>query len=261
MMGLKSMVYIRYIVFIVIFFSYTILYGIYYMMKCRYLLKHYGYGAYKKYASKKLGEWGRMTLRLTGSKVEVKGKDLLPKEGPYLVVANHQSYMDIPLLCGYVNDGIGFLAKKELKRFPIFDHILESAGSVFLDRKDTRSALKLFRELSRVIKQEKRVLAVFPEGTRSPDGKIHEFRAGSLKLATMTNIPVVPVSICGTINIIRKKKYFITPANVRVSIGKPLDTSTLIPQEKRSLSDLVREKIIEMQNEDLHHKVTGFREK
>ncbi len=243
------MVYIRFVIFIIVFFSYTMLYGIYFIIKCRYLLKHRGYEAYIRYVEKKLHGWGRMTIRLTGSKVKVKGRENLPESGPYLVVSNHQSYMDIPLLVGYVDGRISFLAKKELKRLPIFNRILESAGGVFLDRRNSRSALKLFRSLSKDIKQYKKIIAVFPEGTRSPDGKIYEFKAGSLKLATMTNIPVVPVSISGTIDIIRKNRHFITPAEVRISIGEPIDTSTLTPQEKRTLSKLVRERIIEMQDE------------
>ena len=193
--------------------------------------------------------WGRFFLWLSGSKVEVIYKDREAfdaiKDQPVVLVANHQSNMDIPLVLGYFPIPVGFVAKKEMKTWPIMGLWMKKIGCVFLDRKNPREGIKSIKEAAENIRKGYSVV-IFPEGTRSADGEIGEFKKGSFKLAIDTNVNIIPITIEGTIDVHRKGTFMVNKnPNVKIIVDKPIDISTFERAEKKELSEKVRKIIVD----------------
>lgn len=144
--------------------------------------------------------WAQALFRRMHVQVEVEGLAHVPQEGPLVVMTNHQSMWDIPLLMGYLGRMVGFVAKRELFRLPAFAFWMRLIHSVPLDRADPRAGARMMDALAADMKQHGYAVVVFPEGTRSrhPDGELGPFRRGSLRLATTNDLPILPVSIEGT---------------------------------------------------------------
>ncbi|MBI5576602.1 MAG: 1-acyl-sn-glycerol-3-phosphate acyltransferase [Deltaproteobacteria bacterium] len=164
--------------------------------------------------------WGRWFVRLGGWSVHAEGIDLLP-EGGAILVSNHQSLVDIPLLITALNRGVGFLSKRELGRIPLFGKAMAYGGNLFIDRDDPRDALHLMRDAVRRIREGKPVV-IFPEGTRSEDGTIGEFKPGAFYLAQKAGVPVVPVFIDGGRRALPKGSLLFRPAGLVVRVLPPL---------------------------------------
>jgi 1-acyl-sn-glycerol-3-phosphate acyltransferase len=144
--------------------------------------------------------WAQSLFRRMHVQVEVEGLEHVPAAGPLVVMTNHQSMWDIPLLMGYLGRTVGFVAKRELFRLPAFAFWMRLIHSVPLDRSDPRAGARMMDSLAADMKQHGYAMVVFPEGTRSrhPDGELGPFRRGSLRLATTNDLPILPVSIEGT---------------------------------------------------------------
>ncbi len=144
--------------------------------------------------------WAQSLFRRMNVQVEVEGLEHVPAAGPLVIMTNHQSMWDIPLLMGYLGRMVGFVAKRELFRLPAFAFWMRLIHSVPLDRADPRAGVRMMDALAADMKQHGYAVVVFPEGTRSrhPDGELGPFRRGSLRLATTNDLPILPVSIEGT---------------------------------------------------------------
>ena len=129
-------------------------------------------------AERVMGWWGRAFVRTGGWKLRVEGMENLPSGGAVLV-ANHQSVVDIPMLLSAFPRPVGFLAKRELGEIPLFGKAMAAAGNLFVDRDDPRDAVRMLREAGARLR-DGRLVVVFPEGTRSGDGSIGEFQLGGL---------------------------------------------------------------------------------
>lgn len=186
-------------------------------------------------------DWGRKLVRLTGSEVEVIGEENIPENGSMVFVSNHQSNFDIPILLGYIKKEKGFVSKAEAKKLPVVGGWMKFLDCVFMERTDPRAALRSIKEGIEIVKKGNS-LVIFPEGTRSANGEIDEFKAGSFKLALKSKAPVVPITIDGSINIMRKGSNKISPAKVKIIISEPVDTS----EYKATESYLLREKVYEI---------------
>lgn len=186
--------------------------------------------------------WGKKLIAMTGSEVEVVGLENVPKDTPCLFASNHQSLFDIPLLLGYIDKHKGFVAKKELRKIPLLGNWMEHANCVFLDRENPREGLKAIKGAINNIK-EGTSMVIFPEGTRSLDGKIHEFKQGSIKIAEKAKVPVVPIRIEGTIDIQPKGKKLIHASKIKLSIGQAIDLSTYEKEELKHIHEIVQEKV------------------
>lgn len=169
-------------------------------------------------------KWATRLVKLTGSQVEVIGEDNIPDEGPIVFVANHQSNFDIPLLLGYIKRQKGFIAKKETEKLPIVGGWMSYLNCIFMDRTSPRAALKSIKEGIAVVKSGY-ALVIFPEGTRSEDGQLNEFKAGSFKLATKADAKIIPVTIDGSIKMMRKGSNKIKPAHVKITISEPVSST------------------------------------
>jgi 1-acyl-sn-glycerol-3-phosphate acyltransferase len=175
----------------------------------------------KRFISREVSRFGRAAFILSGSKVRVTGKENVPKSGPLVIVANHQSAFDIPLIPGYVYPEISFIAKKELSRIPGISWFISALDGVYIDRGNRSQTAGAMRRIVGLLKDGGTIL-LFPEGTRSEDGKIGEFKEGSFTIPFKFAIPVLPVALDGTGNLMKKNSYLISPSRVRLSIAEPV---------------------------------------
>ncbi len=188
--------------------------------------------------------WLRAILFLTGVKLEVRGLEYLKRDEAYIFAANHQSQFDIPVLAVALPYQIRWLAKKSLFQIPFFGWALRAIGYIPVDRKNPRRGYESLLKAAEKIKKGLSVV-IFPEGTRSPDGRLLPFKTGGFVLAIKSGRPVVAIAICGTRKIMPKGKLYVRPGLVRLLIFPPIPTRGLNLQEKASLAQLVRLRIEE----------------
>ncbi|MBS7527704.1 1-acyl-sn-glycerol-3-phosphate acyltransferase [Fusibacter paucivorans] len=168
-------------------------------------------------AERKARHWSEKLLKLAGTQIEVKGLDHLPKDGPILFIANHQSNFDIPLMIASLPVPVGFVAKLELEKMPFVNGWMKALQCTFIDRSDIRKQVRAINEGAVRLKKGYHIV-LFPEGTRSADGKIQDFKPGGLKLATKSGAAIVPITIDGSIGIMQKGSLKINPATVTITI-------------------------------------------
>lgn len=188
-------------------------------------------------------KWAKSALAMNGSIINVTGIDNVPKTGGILFIANHQSNFDIPILIGHVPRDKGFIAKLELLKVPSFSRWMKNLGCVFIDRNDARQSLTAMNQAAERLK-EGHSLVVFPEGTRSKDGTVGQFKPGSLKIAMKAKVPIVPVTIKGSMNIMPKGTSLIKSASVEVIISPPLILGEMPEKDSNEIAEKVRNIII-----------------
>ena len=185
--------------------------------------------------------WARMGLRLAGVSVEVAGQEKVPADEPIIFMSNHQSNFDILALFVAIPQRFAWIAKKELFRIPVFGHSMGRAGYIPLDRSDGRRALKSMDEAAATIRNGRSVV-IFPEGTRTMDGKLLPFKQGGFLLAGKAGVRVVPVTITGSMQINPPKRLQLRPGRIRVAFGEPLRPSAAGAgsKQRESLMEHVR---------------------
>lgn len=193
----------------------------------------------------------KLVLRTAGTKVTLKGMENIPKDEPVLFVPNHRSYFDFVIT--YVNiPDIYYVGKKELAYPPVIGQWVWLIGTLLMNRKSRKEGYRTIEEAARQMKEEKKSIVIFPEGTRNP-GKQEEplrFREGSLKISLWSGFKVLPVAILNTRDIYENHKPFVRPADVTVRIGTPIDPAGLSEEEKRTFGAITRERIIQMMLEE-----------
>ncbi len=197
--------------------------------------------------------WAKMILRASSVGVEVHELENISSNQSYIFAANHQSYYDILALLGYLPVQFRFLARKELFRIPIFGWAMHSAGYIPVDRSRPREALKSLKRAALKVKQGKSII-IFPEGTRSPDGKVKSFRRGGFVLAIQSGKPVVPITIDGGYKVLPRGGLKVRSGNIKVVIGKPIDSTPYSINQKGELMQKVREVVVENFNRIRHGK-------
>ncbi|WP_456369811.1 lysophospholipid acyltransferase family protein [Thermodesulfatator atlanticus] len=186
--------------------------------------------------------WLSNMVRIAGVRLEVRGLEHIRPEENYIFAANHQSQFDIPVIGTILPHKISWLAKKSLFKIPFFGWGLLAAGCVPIDRENPRKGLESLMLAVGKTKEGFSVL-IFPEGTRSPDGRLQPFKVGGFILAIKSGLPVVPIAICGTREVLPKGKLLLKPGLVRVKIFPPIPTKGLTLRDKHKLAELVRLRI------------------
>jgi len=186
--------------------------------------------------------WGRVICRCSGVRVEVQGREHLPEGRPCIIAANHASQFDIFALQGYLDYDFRWLAKKELFRIPIFGPAMRRAGYIPVDRGRSRESVKSFSAAARRIADGTAVI-IFPEGTRSLDGRLQPFKGGAMVLAIKARVPIVPVGISGTHQVLPKGRLLARPGRVVVRIGEPIDCSAYSVKDREALAETVRQRV------------------
>lgn len=198
--------------------------------------------ASNKLANNFVRTWARFMVLSTGSKVEIVGEELLPKDKAVLFIGNHQSDFDIPLLLGFINKPMGFIAKKELEKVPMISTWMKQIKCVFIDRKNPRDGIKgLGRAFDNVKNNHSMVL--FPEGTRSKGPAMGEFKKASIKLALKNDMLIVPLTIDGSYKLLEGNNNRIKKGKIRLVIGKPIDPSSLTKEDKEDFDVKIKNMI------------------
>jgi 1-acyl-sn-glycerol-3-phosphate acyltransferase len=177
--------------------------------------------------------WSRLILATTGVRVDVAGLDRLDPARAYVFVSNHQSIYDIPIVFWALPYQIRIIAKSSLGRFPFIGWHLARTGHMLVDRKQPARALAIFASASKLMKQGL-CLIVFPEGTRSRDGRVAPFKGGSFYLALQAGLPIVPLSIVGSRHIMLKGRLATYPGRVTLVVHEPIDTSGVAGGDPRA---------------------------
>jgi 1-acyl-sn-glycerol-3-phosphate acyltransferase len=188
--------------------------------------------------------WGKTILRLSGVTVEVIGKDNIPDNRSVIFMANHQSNFDILSLLAHIPVQFRWISKKEVFRTPLMGPAMKRAGYLSIDRGNREKAIESLEQAARVIRNGRSVMT-FPEGTRSPDGRIKPFKKGLFYLAIKSGVPIVPLSIIGSRAIMTKKSLHIDPGKITIVIGTPVDTSNVTIAQRDDLMATVQSVIEE----------------
>ncbi|MEW6128264.1 MAG: lysophospholipid acyltransferase family protein [Acidobacteriota bacterium] len=186
--------------------------------------------------------WCRLIAWTIFSNIHVHGSENLSKDQTYVYMANHASLIDTPALFAYLPYQFRIMAKKQLFYVPFMGWHLWTAGNFAIDRGDARKTAKSLKGVVEGIRAGKS-LAVFPEGTRSPDGHLQEFKQGAFKLAARAGVPIVPVTIIGTSKLLPKGSLAPRPGRVDVVIGKPIETKNYSEKQLSELITVVRNEI------------------
>ena len=186
--------------------------------------------------------WARSILFVSGVQVHINGLENLDIDGSFILMPNHQSNFDIPVLLGCLPVQFRWLAKAELFKIPIFGRGMRGCGYISIDRSNRKSAFQSLSEAAAKIRNGVSVL-IFPEGTRSWDGKILPFKKGGFVLSVDAGVPIVPIVIFNTGSIMPKGKLLIRTRSVRMDILKPISTSDYTRKTKDDLMDTVRNTI------------------
>lgn len=184
--------------------------------------------------------WSSKVVDYLKLNIDVINPENLPKEGPVVYVANHQSYGDILVFLNVIKHQVGFIAKEELTKIPIFADWTARIGSLFMKRGDARASLGTINQGVDMVKRGYS-LVIFPEGTRSRSSQMGEFKPGSLKLATKAKAVVVPVTIHGTYKIYEETGVITKGVSVAFVVHEAIDTAALSRQEQAELADRVEE--------------------
>ena len=169
--------------------------------------------------------WSKLILITTGVRVHIRGIDRLEQGHTYVFISNHQSIYDIPILFASLPFQVRIIAKASLGRFPFLGWHLQRTGHLLVDRRDPHHTAILARWKGLV--SHGLSLIVFPEGTRSLDGRVGRFRAGSFLLALEARLPIVPISVSGSRQVMRKGRLTTSPGEVALTVHQPIPVPAL----------------------------------
>lgn len=186
--------------------------------------------------------WGRLNLALSGVSMSVSGDEFIDENQPYIVMANHQSYYDVFALIGYLPLPLKWVMKMELRKIPIFGIACETVGHIYVDRGNSEKARKSLKAAGEKIRAGSSVV-FFPEGTRSPDGKLQDFKKGGFVMALEAGVPILPVTMVGGRKILPKKSLRILPGDMKLIIHKPIPVDEYTYETREKLIERVRKAI------------------
>jgi 1-acyl-sn-glycerol-3-phosphate acyltransferase len=190
-------------------------------------------------------KWARMILATSFAECQVFGLEKLNLEAPYVIVANHASYMDTPVIISSLPLQIRFFAKKGLFSIPFLGWHLRRSGHLEVARGDARASLKSLLEGARIIRERNISVILFPEGGRS-EKSIRPFIEGAAFLAIKAGIPIVPVGLVNTRGILPMHSGLIRPGKVEVHVGDPVDTSAMTVRDRAALTQKLYETVAAM---------------
>ncbi len=191
--------------------------------------------------------WAKTILWVSGIRVTVIGIDRISGLASCIFMSNHQSNFDIPVLLSNLPKQFRWLAKAELFKIPIFGRGMKGAGYISIDRSDRVSAFKSLARAAETIHNGTSVM-IFPEGTRSKDGRLLPYKKGGFVMAVDAQVPIVPIVIEGTYEIMPKGRLLIRPRPVTVTICEKINTCGFSRKTKEKVMDRVRQAMQEVQS-------------
>jgi 1-acyl-sn-glycerol-3-phosphate acyltransferases len=187
--------------------------------------------------------WAKILLLICNTKVEIIGKENILRGKPQIFMANHQSDFDILIVLAHIPGQFRWLVKKELFHIPVFGAAMKSAGYIEIDRNNREKAMQSLDQAALRIREGKSIMA-FPEGSRSRLGEIKTFKQGTFYLAIKSGVPIVPISIIGSGEIMPKRSLKIKPGKIKLVIDKPVDVKNIMLENRQELITIVRNTII-----------------
>ncbi|MBI1803108.1 MAG: 1-acyl-sn-glycerol-3-phosphate acyltransferase [Ignavibacteriae bacterium] len=183
-----------------------------------------------------LARWhSRWALAIAGVHIIVEGLEHLDFSRSYIYVSNHASLFDIPAVLAGVPDQIRIVYKKELEKIPIFGWGLKYGKTyISVNRSSGSDAIRTLEEAAQKIRHGASVL-LFAEGTRSPDGKLQQFKRGAFSLAVRAGVPVVPLAINGSYTILKKKSLRINSGTITLVLSAPIEPPSADGKESEFL--------------------------
>ncbi len=187
--------------------------------------------------------WARSLLAVSGVRVHVEGLNRIDPAVSYVFVANHLSYMDTPVALAHIPAQFRFLAKRGLFRIPFLGTHLSRAGHIPVPREDPRAAVKTLQAAADALQHKKISMLIFPEGGRSQDGILQPFKEGGAYIAIRAGVPVVPLVMIGTREILPLGGGIVLPGAVTLRVLPPIDTSRMTLKDRGPLTERLRELI------------------
>jgi len=192
-----------------------------------------------------VGQWAmRVSGRVLGIKVEVSGLDRIDPRTALIFMPNHISFLDGPLLEMLIPGAARVVLKKSILRIPVVGLGMRFVGFVPVDRKGIKGGKRSIAKAIQMVREKGYSFLIFPEGTRSRDGKLQRFRRGGFFLALETGAPIVPVTIGGTFELMPKGQKYARKGRVRVAFHDPIPTVGYTPETMAGLMDKVRRAIL-----------------
>jgi 1-acyl-sn-glycerol-3-phosphate acyltransferase len=185
-----------------------------------------------------------MLCGFAGVRLTLQGKQHIAPGEQYILCVNHLSYMDTPVVLGHIPLNFRFMARKQLFDVPFMGWHLQRAGHLPVDQESPREAIRTLNDAARLIRERRISVLVFPEGGRARDGQLQEFKEGAFLLAIKSGIPILPVGLWGTYEMLPMGSGVIRPGPVRMRIGAPIPTQGL--RDRGALSNQVRAAIQEL---------------
>ncbi len=189
--------------------------------------------------------WGKIICRLAAVTVRIEGAENLKPDQTYIFVGNHVSQFDIFSFQGYFPHDFRWIAKKELFSIPFLGPAMLRSGIVPIDRSHGRKALRSLNKAAEQVAGGTSVL-IFPEGTRSADGHLREFKTGAIMLAIKAGVPVIPIGFNGTYSILPKGKFLPDCGEIVIRIGAPIPTDNYKPVDKQTLANHLHDRVAEL---------------
>lgn len=168
--------------------------------------------------------WARLFCFLSFVKVRVSGRENINKDTSYVFVANHQGAYDIFAIYGYLGHNFRWMMKKGLEKIPFVGYSCRVSGHIFVDNSTPSATARTMAAAEKQLSGGMSVV-VFPEGSRTLDGKMHSFRRGAFKLATEFSLPIVPITIDGAYKILRRGSALPHWGTINLTIHKPIEVS------------------------------------
>ncbi|MCK5350682.1 MAG: 1-acyl-sn-glycerol-3-phosphate acyltransferase [Desulfobacula sp.] len=168
--------------------------------------------------------WSRLCCAIAPLNVIIKGQKNYSRNKSYVIVANHQSMADIPVLHGHLGLKIKWIMKKELGKIPIFGYAALQLGCIYVDRANHDAAIKSIRKAQKKLSENASVL-FFAEGTRSRNGKVMPFKKGPFKFARETNLPILPITIKNSLHVLPPDSLDLIPGTIEIIVHRPIHIS------------------------------------
>ena len=193
--------------------------------------------------------WAKTIFKTMNINVRVIGLDKLDRNADYIFAPNHASSLDIPLILGFLPFWIVPISKIELKWIPFLGWAMQAAGHVFVDRRDHDKAMLSIAKIKNSLLKNPRSILIFPEGSRTNDGKVNQFKTGGLSIGISTKISIVPVAIEGTFESLSKHSKKFVNKLLTINIGSPVDTRKYSLDDRKNLAIIVNSEVKKLKNE------------
>jgi putative phosphoserine phosphatase/1-acylglycerol-3-phosphate O-acyltransferase len=180
-------------------------------------------GSWRRTINTATSVWGEIATALAGIDVQIHGEAHLWSHRPAVFIFNHQSAIDMLLLCRLLRRDFVGIAKKEIQQNPIFGPVFRLAGAVFVDRADREQAMRAIEPAIDALRQGLSI-AIAPEGTRSPTPKLGRFKKGAFHIAMAAKVPIVPIVFKNALDALPKHGFFVRPATIEAVVHKPIST-------------------------------------